>query len=148
MLYWRYSCIYWKRIFKNQNVWSFICFVFIFLSRWINSNKFESIYLNKTMKITENCFKNLARKWSLTKKTNLQIMYVRDFRPSILACKDYKINTKTLKIPVILLVYFFNCYLAAPQTTLDHYRRNSLTHPIFYIFDTKITRTVVRRLHP
>ena len=146
MLYWQYSCIYWKRIFKNQNVWSFICFVFIFLLRWINSNKFESIYLNYENK--RKLFQKFGKKVILNKKTNLQIMYVRVFRPSILACKDYKINTKTLKIPVILLVYFFNCYLAAPQTTLDHYRRNSLTHPIFYIFDTKITRTVVRRLHP
>ena len=146
MLYWQYSCIYWKRIFKNQNVWSFICFVFIFLLRWINSNKFESIYLNYENK--RKLFQKFGKKVILNKKTNLQIMYVRDFRPSILACKDFKINTKTLKIPVIFLVYFFNCYLAAPQTTLDHYRRNSLTHPIFYIFDTKITRTVVRRLHP
>ena len=146
MLYWQYSCIYWKRIFKNQNVWSFICFVFIFLLRWINSNKFESIYLNYENK--RKLFQKFGKKVILNKKTNLQIMYVRVFRPSILACKDYKINTKTLKIPVILLVYFFNCYLAAPQTTLDHYRRNSLTHPIFYIFDTKITWTIVRRLHP
>ena len=33
-------------------------------------------------------------------------MYVRDFRMSILAWKDYKINTKTLKILVILILFF------------------------------------------
>ena len=31
-------------------------------------------------------------------------MYVRDFRVSILVCKAYKINTKTLQILVILLI--------------------------------------------
>ena len=37
-------------------------------------------------------------------------MYVRDNRASIFACKDYKINTKTVKILVILLVLFFNVF--------------------------------------
>ena len=31
------------------------------------------------------------------KKTSQQIMYIRDFRTSILAWKDYKINTKASK---------------------------------------------------
>ena len=35
-------------------------------------------------------------------------MYVRDFRVSILVSKDYKINTKTLNIRVLLLILFFN----------------------------------------
>ena len=28
------------------------------------------------------------------------------------------------------LIFFFNCYLAAPRPTLDHYRGGSLTHPM------------------
>ena len=38
----------------------------------------------------------MTLKWSLAKKTNPQVMFVRDFRASILGCKDYKFNTKTL----------------------------------------------------
>ena len=38
----------------------------------------------------------------------LQVMCVRDFRPSILACKDYKINTKTSKILAFILILFFS----------------------------------------
>ena len=38
---------------------------------------------------------------------------------------------------------FFNCCLAAPRQTLDHYREDSLTHPMliiaFYIFGPKVT---------
>ena len=50
--------LYWKKVFKNQQTWSFVSFVFIFLSRWVNSNKFELIHLNKYMNTKENCFKN------------------------------------------------------------------------------------------
>ena len=35
-------------------------------------------------------------------------MYVRDFRVSIVVSKDYKVNTKTLNILVLLLILFFN----------------------------------------
>ena len=34
----------------------------------------------------------MTKKWSL--KKNLQVMYVGDIGASILACKDYKVNTK------------------------------------------------------
>ena len=49
------------------------------------------------MKTKENCFKNFNDVKVIlnnNKKKNLQVMYVRDFRASILACKDDKINTK------------------------------------------------------
>ena len=63
------------------------------------------------MKSNENCFKNFnGTKVILNKRTNLQVMYVRDFRVSILACKDYKINTKMFKILFILLMLFFSVY--------------------------------------
>ena len=58
------------------------------------------------MKTKENFFKNIND----LKKTNLQVMYVRDFRVSILVCKDCKIKPKTLKIPVILLILFSLVY--------------------------------------
>ena len=45
-----FFCVYWKRIFKNQHVLSFISFIFMFFWRWINSNKFELILLHKNMK--------------------------------------------------------------------------------------------------
>ena len=49
--------------------------------------------------------------------------------------------------------FFLNCYLAAPRPTLGHYRGDSLTHPMlitafFYIFDTKVTGSLVTRLGP
>ena len=103
-------CVYWKKIFKKQCVSSFISFVFIFLLMlgWISSS---SIHLNKNVKTKENCFKNCnARKVILNKKTNLQVMYVREFRASILASKDQKINTETLKILVFLLILFFSVF--------------------------------------
>ena len=40
----------------------------------------------------------------------LQVMYARDFRASILAYKNYKINTKTLKILVFLPILFFSVF--------------------------------------
>ena len=41
------------------------------------------------MKTKENCFKNFNDvKVILKKKTNLQVMYARDFRASIHACKE------------------------------------------------------------
>ena len=43
--------VYWKRIFKNQHI-GFL-FLFIFLSRWINWNKFKLIHLHKNMKSTQ-----------------------------------------------------------------------------------------------
>ena len=33
-------------------------------------------------------------------------MYVRNLRVNILACKDYKINTKTSKIVILLILFF------------------------------------------
>ena len=46
---------------------------------------------------------------------------------------------------------FFNCYLAAPQPTLHHYQGDSLTHLmfqslVFYIFEPKVTGSLVKRL--
>ena len=50
------------------------------------------------------------------------------------------------------IIYIFNCYLAAPRPTLGHYRGDSLTHLMlitaFYIFDPKVTRSLVARLGP
>ena len=47
---------------------------------------------------------------------------------------------------------FFICYLAAPWPTLGHYRGDSLTHPmlitVYYIFDLKVTRSLITRLGP
>ena len=44
---------------------------------------------------------------------------------------------------------FFNCYLAAPCPNLGHYRG---THPMlitaFYIFDLRVTGSLVTRLGP
>ena len=49
------------------------------------------------MKTKETCFKNFNDiKVILSKKTNPQVMFVRDFRASILGCKDYKFNAETL----------------------------------------------------
>ena len=64
------------------------------------------------MKTKENCFKSFIDVKVILnkKKTNLQVMYVRDFRVSVFACKDYKIKTKTLKILVILLILFFSVF--------------------------------------
>ena len=109
MLYEQYSFVHTEREFSKTNTFDlFFSFVFIFLSRLINANKCELIHLNKNMKSKENCFKNFNdMKVILSKKKkNLQEMYVRDFRASILVCKDYKINTKTLKILVFLLILF------------------------------------------
>ena len=38
------------------------------------------------------------------------VIYVRDFRASILACKGYKTNTKALKIIVFHLILFFSVF--------------------------------------
>ena len=53
----------------------------------------------------------------------------------------------------LVFLFFFNCYLAAPRPTLGHYRGDSLTHPMlitafFYIFDLKVTGSLVTRLGP
>ena len=46
----------------------------------------------------ENCFKNLNdARVILNKKTNLQVMYLTDFRANIPVCKDLKINMKKNK---------------------------------------------------
>ena len=46
----------------------------------------------------------------------------------------------------------FNCYLAAPWPTLGHYQGGSLIHPmlitVFYIFDPKVTRSLITRFGP
>ena len=64
------------------------------------------------MKTKENGFKKFDDvKAILNKKTNLQVMYVKDlFRVSILACKNCKINTKTLKTFVFLPMLFFRAF--------------------------------------
>ena len=47
---------------------------------------------------------------------------------------------------------FFNYYLAAPRPTSGHYRGDSLTDPMlitaFYIFDPKVTGSLVVKLGP
>ena len=48
-------------------------------------------------------------------------MYVRDFRASILASKYYKINTKTSKMLVILLILFFSVFWTLGLFTLRGY---------------------------
>ena len=52
MIYWQYSFIYTEKEFSKTNTLD-PSFLFIFLSRWINSmnsNKFELIQLHKNMK--------------------------------------------------------------------------------------------------
>ena len=51
MLYQQYSIVHTEREFSKTNALGF-SFLFIFLSRWINSNKFELIHLRKNMKST------------------------------------------------------------------------------------------------
>ena len=50
----------------------------------------------------------------------------------------------------IFLNFVLNCYLAAPQPTLGHYRQDSLTHPMlitaFYIFNPVVTRNFIMSL--
>ena len=72
------------------------------------------------MKTKENHLENF-NDMIKTKKTNLQKMYVRDFTVSILACKDYKISIKTLKIIVFLLVLFFTAFGPLGLFTLCSY---------------------------
>ena len=47
-------------------------------------------------------------------------------------------------------VFFISCYLAGPQSILGHYQGDSLNHPMlitaFYIFDPKVTGSLVTRL--
>ena len=52
-----------------------------------------------------------------------------------------------------IYIYIFNCYLASPRPTLGHYRGDSLTRPMlitafFYIFDPKVTGSLVTGLGP
>ena len=51
MLYYHYSFVYKKRGFSKINALD-LSFLFIFMSRWINSNKFELIHHYKNMKTT------------------------------------------------------------------------------------------------
>ena len=51
MLYQNYSSVYTEREFSKNNSLD-LSFLFIFLLRWINSNKFELIHLRKKMKST------------------------------------------------------------------------------------------------
>ena len=48
--------VYTEREFSKINTFD-LSFLFIFLSRWINSNKFEIIHIHKNMETKENCFK-------------------------------------------------------------------------------------------
>ena len=49
MLYWHYSFVYAEREISKTNGLD-LSFLFIFLSRWINSNKFKLIHLHKKLK--------------------------------------------------------------------------------------------------
>ena len=51
MLYWHYSFVYAEREFSKTKTLN-LSFLFIFLLRWINSNKFELIHLHKNIKST------------------------------------------------------------------------------------------------
>ena len=71
--------------------------------------------------------------------------------------KNYKklISGKHIQEPICIyqqFFFFFNCYLAAPWPTLGHYQGDSLTHLMlitaFYIFDPKVTGSLVARLGP
>ena len=70
------------------------------------------------MKTKENCFKNFNdAKVILNKKTNLQVIYVRDLRASIPVCKDSKINIKHQKFAL-----FFSYYSSKYSGLLDYLR--------------------------
>ena len=60
------------------------------------------------MKTKENSFKNFNEVKVIVKLKNLQVIYVRNLRASLLACKYYKIYTKTLKILLDFLILFFS----------------------------------------
>ena len=49
MLYWHYSFVYAEREISKTNGLD-LSFLFIFLSRWINSNKFKLIHLHQKLK--------------------------------------------------------------------------------------------------
>ena len=51
LLYYHYPYLYIEREFLETNVMD-LSFLFIFLSRWINSNKLELTHLHKNMKNT------------------------------------------------------------------------------------------------
>ena len=40
---------------------------------------------------------------------------------------------KVTEKQITVLLFLFNCYLAAPQPTLGYYRGSSLTHPMLII---------------
>ena len=61
------------------------------------------------------------------------------------------LNSKVVLLRrTFLVVFFFNCYLAVPRPTLDHYRGDSLTHPMliaaFYIFGPGVNGSLVAEL--
>ena len=76
------------------------------------------------MKTKENCFKsfNDVKVILNKKKTKSQLMCAGDIRASIAACKDLKINIKTLKILVILLILFFRVFRPFGLFTLCHHK--------------------------
>ena len=99
----------------------------------------------------------------------IPLNYAKNFQKALftehlwmIATADSSFQTKVLLLdqtlfdfPLIfflLLLIFFNCYLAAPQPTLDHYWADSLTHPMlitaFYIFDPRVTKSLITRLGP
>ena len=74
------------------------------------------------MKTKEHWFKKFNDVTMIfNKKTNLQVMYARDFRVSIPAFKDLKINTKTLAIIAILLILFFRVFMPFGLFVLRHH---------------------------
>ena len=108
-------CAYWKKTFKNQHVWFF--FLLFPYSCWgkliqITLNYFTSSRIWKQKKTVN--FNDIK---GILNKKNPQVISARDFRASILACKDYKINTKTWII-VILLVLFFSAFRPLELFTL------------------------------
>ena len=63
-------------------------------------------------------------------------MYARNFRVSNLTCKDYRINTKTLKTIAILLILFFKVFRPLALFTLCSHatKFSSLSLSVFLSF--------------
>ena len=64
----------------------------------------------------------------------------------------FKKYYQLITIDFFLFFFLFNCCLVAPRPTSGHYRGDNLTHPMlitaFYIFDPKVTGSLVARLGP
>ena len=67
--------------------------------------------------------------------------------------KTFKLNNLGDYHDLYFFFFFlFNCCLVAPRPTSGHYRGDNLTHPMlitaFYIFDPRVTGSLVARLGP